>query len=191
MRLYDDLPCSVEYDGAVYDLDLSYTAVLAAFDALEDNKLSAFMQVETALDLLLLDEHPCDIELLKAIVQIITPQDRKRKNRAPVIDFKQDWPYIYAGFRQAYGIDLFEDRGLHWLLFLALLRSLPQSTRMAEIIGIRDQPLPKPTKYNADEIARLTRLKTEYAIRRNGSGGFEAGLRKIFEALKAQAQEGR
>lgn len=191
MRLYDELPCSVAYGDAVYSLDLSYTAVLAAFDALEDDELPAFMQVETALDLLVLDEHPCDIELLKAIVQIITPLDRKRKNRAPVIDFNQDWPYIYAGFRQAYGIDLFEDRGLHWLLFLALLRSLPQSTRMAEIIGIRDQPIPKPTKYNADEIARLTRLKAEYAIRRSESGSFEAGLRKIFEALKAQAQEGR
>lgn len=191
MRLYDELPCSVVYGDAVYALDLSYTAVLAAFDALEDDELSAFMQVDTALGLLVLGDHPCEIGLLKAIVEIVTPRNERQKNRPPVIDFHQDWPYIYAGFRQAYGIDLFEDRGLHWLLFLALLRSLPQSTRMAKIIGIRDQPLPKPTKYNADEIARLTRLKAEYAIRRSESGSFEAGLRKIFEALKAQAQEGR
>lgn len=190
MTLYDDLPCSVVYDDMEYSLDLSYTAVLAAFDALEDNDLPARAQIETALDLLVLDEHPCDIGLLKAVFGVISPERRSAK-REPVIDFRQDWPYIYAGFRQAYGIDLFEDRELHWLLFLALLRSLPQSTRMSEIIGIRSQPIPKRTKYNAEEVARISRLKAEYAIRKSDGTGFEAGLRKIFEALKSQAQEGR
>ena len=76
MTLYDDLPCSVVYDDMEYSLDLSYTAVLAAFDALEDNDLPARAQIETALDLLVLDEHPCDIGLLKAVFGVISPERR-------------------------------------------------------------------------------------------------------------------
>ena len=58
MKLYEPLPETVEYMGKVYKLDLSFTSVLAALDALENDDLFGEIKLKTALDLLLLDKHP-------------------------------------------------------------------------------------------------------------------------------------
>lgn len=55
-------------------------------------------------------------------------------------DFEQDADYIIAGFKQAYNIDLTlppESFTLHWWLFLAYFRALPENTEMARRMGIR------------------------------------------------------
>ena len=184
MKLYENLPDSVTCKGTCYRLDLSFRTVLAAFDALEDDKLSDTQQISAALDLLVIGKHPKDPELLREISKIVsTEKSKPQKER--VIDLHQDWAYIYAGFMQAYGVDLFNAQ-LHWLQFQSMLRSLPRSTRMAEIIDIRARPLPKPTKHNAEERAQLLRLKTEYALQ--PKNGLQNGLKSMFEALKAQAK---
>lgn len=51
---------------------------------------------------------------------------------------EHDAKYIYAGFRQAYGINLFEEQGkLHWLDFQALLVSLPEETKFKQLVKLR------------------------------------------------------
>jgi hypothetical protein len=104
-----------------------------------------------------------------------------------VIDLQKDWQYIYAGFQQAYGINLFKD-DLHYLEFVALLNSLPGNTRMSQIIDIRTKPIPKANKYNQAEIARLTELKAEFAL--SDPGDFQRGLNRLFDALKSQIERG-
>jgi len=185
MNLYGKLPDTVQFEGVEYRLDLSFQAVLAAFDLLDDGDLSDSAQIKGALDILVLSKHPESSRLLGAISKIIAPE-RPQAHHAPVIDFNQDWAYIYAGFVQAYGIDLFTVKDLHWLKFHALLKSLPRSTRMAEIMDIRARPLPRPTPGNAEERAQLLKLKAEYAIRKPSTA--ENGLRSLFEALKSQAE---
>ena len=61
-----------------------------------------------------------------------------RGRGARVYDFEEDADYIVGSFQQAYGIDL-TDPGLemHWHRFMALVRSLPRDTKLAEIIGYR------------------------------------------------------
>lgn len=184
MKLYEPLPQEVEYRGTVYSLDLSFPVVLAAFDALEDAALDEKERISTALDLLVNDPHPDSPGLLEAIGRIISGGPAPKE--PPVMDLSQDWQFIYAGFLQAYGIDLFERRDLHFLAFSALLKSLPGNTRMAEIAELREKPIPPATKGNAQYRAELAAKKAKYALKRDN--GLENGLLSIFNALKAQAE---
>lgn len=52
------------------------------------------------------------------------------------IDPSIDSDYIVGAFWQTYGIDLTTEE-LHWHVYLALLRSLPRSTKLMEIVGYR------------------------------------------------------
>ena len=104
------------------------------------------------------------------------------------MDIEQDWPYICAGFLQAYGVDLYADKSMHILQFQALLQGLPGDTKLSEIIGIRAAEIPAATKYNSKEIARLTRLKALYALRGKGKD-LQTGLAGLFELLEARAKQ--
>lgn len=108
------------------------------------------------------------------------------------IDFLQDAPYIYAGFHQAYGIDLYDEQGkLHWLKFLALFRALPENTRIMEIVSIRTRPIPKRTKYNAEEIRALMRAKETYRLeisQAERDAQLVQGLRSIASVLEGMSR---
>jgi hypothetical protein len=63
-----------------------------------------------------------------------------------------------------YGIDLWT-ADLHWLAFRDLMEGLPsEGPRYSEIISIRGRPMPKPTKFNADERKWLQEAKKAYAL---------------------------
>jgi hypothetical protein len=55
------------------------------------------------------------------------------------------------------------------------------------VIGIRAAKIPTANKHNADEIARLTRLKTIYALQ-GTEKDFQTGLAGLFELLEARAK---
>lgn len=59
-------------------------------------------------------------------------------DRGRALDLDLDAGLIAAAFRQAYGIDL-TDPGLrlHWHLFLALLRAVPDETKLARVMAAR------------------------------------------------------
>ena len=101
------------------------------------------------------------------------------------MDFEQDAWAIYSAFRQAYGIDLHRHR-LHWWVFLDLLRALPDDTKLSQIIGIRAQPMPPATKYNAAERQRLSRLKAQYALRDKKTA--EEGLKSMADMIMHMAR---
>lgn len=92
------------------------------------------------------------------------------------------------GILQAYGIDLYAAPRLHWMRLRSMLESIPNNTRIAEIMAIRGTEMPKPTKYNGEERARIARLKTQFAIKAAPSGLSE-GLNGLFSALAAQARQ--
>lgn len=56
-------------------------------------------------------------------------------------DLALDAGCIYAGFLQAYGIDLTAVPFLHWWAFLALLENLPEQTPMAQKMQLRTMDL--------------------------------------------------
>ena len=189
LRPYDPLPAAIEHNGISYELDLSYAAVFAATDALQDARLDDLTRLRAALSLLVEGpQPPDDPELLGAIVALI--RDENRHDTGPkTLDIVQDWPYICAAFQQAYGIDLYEDKSLHIIRFRALLQAIPKDTKLAEIVGIRGAKIPKPTKYNQEQIADLTRLKSIYALRGSAST-LQDGWAKLANTLIARAEHG-
>lgn len=189
MRPYEVLPASVEYNGELYDLDLSYGVFFAVADILEDDRLTALQQIRLALDLFVGPEAPTDPDLLRAIYELLKDDRPKPPDGPKHMDIEQDWPYICAGFQQAYGINLYADKSMHILRFQALLRGLPKSTKLVEIIGIRAAKIPEANKHNAEQIAELTRLKALYALQ-GTEKDFQTGLAGLFNLLEARAKEG-
>lgn len=89
-----------------------------------------------------------------------TPMQRKGQER--VFDLVLDGDYIVGAFQQAYGIDLTEPScKLHWWRFMALLHSIPGSTRLSEIMGYRGWKKP-PKRTNLDD--ENSDLKREWSL---------------------------
>lgn len=189
MKPYDRLPDSVEYNGREYPLTLSYASFFAVSDAMKDDRLMYHQKLSIALDLFIDGPHPEEVELLTAIYELL--KDRRPKVDGPsYMNIEQDWPYICAGFRQAYGVDLYADKEMHILQFQAYLQGLPKDTKLMEIIGIRAAEIPEANKHNAKQIAELTKLKAIYAIQGTAQD-FQAGLGNLFDMLMAQAKNSR
>lgn len=182
MTLYGELPYSVDLDGKTYPIRPEWPNVLAAIDAMSDEELTDAMQVETALGLLVIGPCPLSARLLKAIFEALSPDRKPHKEK--VMDFRQDWALIYAGFRQAYGIDLFAERGMHWMQFVALLQGLPNSTMLSRVMEIRAMKV--PTKASAEYRARIAQLKAEYALK--NSAPVQSGLMTLFKSLESIAE---
>lgn len=187
MKPYDRLPDAVSYNGQYYPLDLSYAAFFAVSDALQDERLMYHQKLEIALNMFVMEPHPNDPELLTAIYELL--KDKRPKASGPsYMSIEQDWPYICAGFRQTYGVDLYENKEMHILQFQAYLQGLPKNTKLMEIIGIRAAEIPEANKHNGKQIAELMRLKAMYAIQGTAKD-FQTGLGGLFEMLKAQAKQ--
>ena len=187
MKPYDLLPYTVEYENYVYGIDLSYGVFFAVADVLKDDRLLSYQKLELALDMFVTEEHPVDDGLLSAIYDLLK-DDKPRFDGPSYMDIEQDWNYICAGFQQAYGIDLYADKGIHILRFQSLLQGLPKDTKIMDIIGIRSAEMPKPNNHNAKQIAELSRLKSMYALRGTAKD-FQSGLGGLFDLLEARAKE--
>lgn len=174
-------------NGRRYFCDLSFNAVLDALRALSDDCMHDADKLDFCIWRLVRGHVPKSKKekLLEAILDSIAGE----KSDGPrCLDFEQDADAIRSGFRQAYGIDLERERGrLPWVTFLALLQNLPKETRMAEIIETRLRPIPAPTKYNAQEIAALTKAKVAVALKT--IQGESAGTwNSMFDSLLAMTK---
>ena len=187
MKPYADLPSEIEYEDQIYSVDMSYAVFFAVADIIHDDNLLPVQQVRLALDMFIGEDAPLDPEILRLIYELIK-EDRPKIDGPKVMDIEQDWPYICAGFQQAYGIDLYRDKSMHILQFQHLLQGLPKDTKLAEIIRIRSAEIPAANKYNAKEIAELTKLKAIYALR-GTEKDFQTGLAGLFELLEARAKQ--
>lgn len=83
----------------------------------------------------------------------------KRPERIYAYDF--DAAYIFASFRQAYGIDLL-DTPLHWWKFKALFYALPEETIIKKIMGYRAGKI--SSKMSTEEKSHLRKMKSMYAL---------------------------
>ena len=162
--LHTPLPMSVSCGGKAYRLRPWFDRVLEMLAVNARGDLDDGEKREHAVWLLVASRPPKTsadrAHLLETIVnEIIQPRPSKVKGPR-LFDFAQDAPYIYAAFRQAYGIDLYREHGrLHWWAFLALFQALPEDTRMREIISIRARPIPRANGHNSDQIAALLQAK--------------------------------
>ncbi len=85
---------------------------------------------------------------------------QRRNSRDPAYSFAQDAPYIYAAFREQYGIDLTETE-MHWWKFMALFESLNEETKMSRIMYYRKASthgLPKEKRAFLNEMKKLYKI---------------------------------
>lgn len=181
MRLNDPLVTSFVYKGKEYTIDLSFNRVLDVFDVLKDEFFRYYEKADTALKILLEDEWEPELtlELWEYIFEnFITTKEKEvieydllgnplppKENEVgkAKISIEQDAELIYASFKQAYNINLFEEHGkLHWHEFRALLNGLPSNTSIQEIVRIREY---KPNKHDPPEYKeQMLKLQKRYAL---------------------------
>lgn len=187
MKLQYRLEETVEIEGVTYPINLSFDTVLRLFDLLKDPVLTESEKIVLGLQLLLGVSFLCEIETQNTIFLSILEMfdiwekpksryDRNGKKLKPKMkeiadqhfSFDYDAPNIYAAFYQAYGIDLFDQRGkMRWEKFIALFGGLPDETRFRQIISIRTKKMPtgKGNKEAKDELRKLKKL---YALPKEG-----------------------
>lgn len=182
MQLQYGLETDITIDGVTYPLDLSFNTILKIIDINNDEELTLFDQLGLIYTLLFdfndkeLSDfvNDKDLEDLTNIYNSITQDlfetadedeyDEEglliklgNKNDRQLYDIEHDAKLIYAGFWQAYGIDLYEQHGkLHWIKFKALLAGLPKDTRFAEVTSLRAW---EPSKVDYDTAMRRNQQK--------------------------------
>lgn len=201
MKLYEYLPRHIELDGKRYSFHPSFVVVMACQDVFHEKELEDIDAIEIIFDSLFTrwtkfrarrKDLFFKIEMVKRVFDLLRDGQKQREQRQKVVDFEQDAKAIYAGFMQCYGIDLFKCRDLHWWKFIALFNGLSSDTRIMQIIDIRQRPIPKPTKYNADERMHLMKLKAEYQLemtQEEREQQFANNLNSLFDALKGMAEK--
>lgn len=194
LNLAEAPPYSVEHNGVTYRLTPAFGNVLLMRDIAADDTLLDGEKVDLMLHLLLDGEYPTDPDLLLKICDTLFPAQKQDAGAQKAFDFHQDAELIYSAFLQAYGIDLIQERHrLHWWQFIALLHSLPDTTKFAEVVRIRLMPMPKATPYNQEQLQHIARLKAQYRVQLSETEReqqLQNGLRRVAVALLKQAERG-
>ena len=191
----------VVYEGKPYRLRTAFRRVLQCYQVMGDDALDDGDKIGMCLGLLL---YPVSrlraawlpaakkIRLFETIFREYVDTDGKKAGGEKALDFDQDAGLIYAAFAQCYGMDLLgRDRSLHWWKFAQLLGGLPEDTRLMQVVSIRTRPMPKPTKYNAEERQNLLRLKGLYRLEEaeeEKHRRLQDGLRKMAVLLEGMAR---
>ena len=179
--LNEKLETTVEIQDTTYEVDMSFDNVMLFLEIMEDQTLTDSQKVYYGIYTLLGCELELEMEEQTKVFQsllenFINSGEEKEANvdlegnvipvapRQKSYDLKEDAPYIYSSFRQAYGMNLFEEQGkLDWREFKTLLRDLPSDTKLKQVIDIRMRPYPKG-KGMGEERRRLKELKRHYAL---------------------------
>jgi len=195
-KLCGKLPYKIEHHGKLYKLRPYFNIVLQILEVQQQDWLTEQEKIEISLSRLVVGRLPKKIDdrinLLLAIYRLLFG-DSENHSWLKVFDFAQDADYIYAAFMECYKIDLYEQQGkLHWNQFISLFSGLSEETRLMKIISIRAKPIPKRTKYNAEEISQLLKLKQQFALKVSDDERMRTyanGLKKIAAILGSMAKD--
>ena len=189
----------VVFKGKKYRVNTTFDNILLVYKMYEEEILEPSDKIRQALKML--TENPLKVWLLSDLDKIeLLEQIMKEKINLPkrpqigpprkLMDFEADSDYIYASFKQAYGMDLIKERGkLGWKNFCKLLDGLPDKTKLKEVMRIRAMEVPEPTKYNQKERQNIMELKAYYALPVKGTKGGN-GLDMLFATLERMAGNG-
>lgn len=167
MNVYDPYPETIKIDGKMIRLNMDFSRVLRVLDIQDMPELTAADKIETQCAMLLDDsetlprDRALQARIVKAAFDLIPKPEEKSAER--YLDLRQDAKMVRSAFFRI-GVDLSRDR-LHFLQFLELLADLPSDTSLMRTIEIRAKPIPKPTKHNAEQIAKLQEAKARVAIK--------------------------
>lgn len=189
MKLAERLPEHITVGRKRYKVDLDYRNILRMMEVMGDDTLLPSARNWRAMRCVMRRPPRDTAKALEALRAICFPETGKSGSGQRLTSFDQDADLIRAAFRQTYGIDLWRER-LHWVEFSALLAALPEGSRYSEILGIRARPMPKATKYNAEEREWLARAKASCALRmsdKEQARAYDEAVRNVFAVLSGLA----
>lgn len=129
------LPKTITVEGRDFLIETDFRAWLEFSELIKTNRqLSDYI-------FLFKDEFPIGVNFFPQLVEFYinpnsTPNSTGGSSGDVAVDYVQDGEYIYAGFMQAYGINLL-DCDLHWHQFKALFVGLPDDTKIKQIMSMR------------------------------------------------------
>lgn len=193
MKLYDKLPDSIRMGRREYRVDLDFRNVLRMMDELANDDVITEAREYNALKCIMKHPPKRTGAFMMAVRALLFPDAPKQQtNKQKLTDFVQDAELIRAAFMQEYGINLYRDK-LHWFEFTTFLSGLPEGNRYTEVLGIRARPMPKATKYNAEERKWLQQAKAAHAIRmsdKEREASYQSSLHRTAASLLALAKRG-
>lgn len=166
----------VEIGDYVYSIRNSASIYIKVNRLLNSDKLLDIDKMKAICKLVYIDDILPSVTAVEKYLRLFS----KPTGGEPCFDLEQDKELIYAGFRQAYHIDLDKD-DLSIEEFLALLKGLPEGTKFAEVIRIRTMPIPEPTKYNTKERHAIIRAKNAVALKKDN---LKEGLRGLADMMR-------
>lgn len=198
MKLYDELPITIKYNGHNYRILPYFNRVLYCLEVFKNNLYSDEEKIHICYKVLVKNKFMTisfldKTRILNMIFKMLFESNKKNQKSKKSFDFTQDSKYIYAGFMQCYGINLFEYKNkLHWWEFNALFQGLSRDTRIMQIIDIRTRPIPRRDKTNGEYINNLLKQKAEYKLelsQEEQEKEIQQSLGDLFSALSNMAEK--
>lgn len=190
--LTDRLPKGIIIGGAEYPINFDFRTSIRFEIMLRDNSISDEIKIMRMMEMYF-KHMPFDVtQAVKGIlwfynggryndycgeVEHKDKHNARRKDSTIKYSFIEDAPYIYAAFREQYGINLqrIEDDALHWWEFIALFDALREDTKMGQIMYYRT--VSTSGMPNAKRRA-INELKKKYAIKDEVSCDMKVALTK-------------
>ncbi len=188
------LTSSFDFKGQKIELNLAYNRVLKFYKLMKDAEASNQEKIKITLKLFIknYDEIASlsfndKSEIIKIIHNdFIEIKSKKSSNDKNILDFDKDFTFIYSSFMQDYNIDLYNQVDiLDWRKFIYLFVGLSDKTKIMQVMSIRAKEMPKPTKYNSEEISQLYKLKAYYSL--DNEGDKQSGLDSLFNIARGRA----
>ncbi|MCG4280859.1 Gp15 family bacteriophage protein [Lacticaseibacillus saniviri] len=183
LKIYEQIDDAVKVGDKVLQLDMAFNVILVAIDMLSDKDLTELEKIEGLITIVVANPPALTLEeKILAASKIVSDHinlnpikrieydldgnpmpTKKIDGDDQVMSLKFDGNLIYASFRQAYGIDLFDEQGkLHWAKFSALLNGLPEDTAMRQVMTIRGKKIDK--HMSSDEKQEIKKLQEYWRI---------------------------
>ena len=139
--LCDGFPTAVAIGGREYAINADFRDCLRIILAFEDGTLTPEEQQCVMLERLYKEIPPNLIEACEMAVLFLNCGESKRSDAAGsgarLYSFQHDADYIWAAFRQTYGIDLETVDFLHWWKFVHLFMNLREDCFFQQMIYLR------------------------------------------------------
>jgi len=176
------------------ELNLAYDRVLKFYKLMKDDDASNQEKIKITLKLFVKNYDEIanlslndKSEIIKIIHNdFIEIKSKKSSNDKNILDFDKDFTFIYSSFMQDYQIDLYDQVDiLDWRKFIYLFVGLSDKTKIMQVMSIRAREMPKPTKYNSEEISQLYKLKAYYSL--DDTNDKQKGLDSLFNIARGRA----
>ncbi|MBR0463455.1 MAG: hypothetical protein IJJ23_03625 [Clostridia bacterium] len=192
MRVQDKLPTHITVGRRRYRINTDFRRVLRMTEIMDDRGLTDEARDWLALRCVMRfppRSRERQVEALKALRDLFFPVTCKTGDGKKITDLGQDAELIVAAFWQTYKVNLWRDR-LTWFEFSALLGGIPEGSRYADVLGIRARPMPKPTKWNAEEREWLMKAKAVHALtmtEQEQADNYSRSVKALFDGLLSMA----